>query len=82
MSFYGADPIAKSVLRVGSMPAIALAAKAVMTGRLKRIQRMITVFYVLRPTAPLVAQVRLNEAGEFLLYLFCGEWLSHVTCSA
>ncbi len=34
LSFYGVDPIAKSVLRVGSMPAIALAAKAVMIAKI------------------------------------------------
>ncbi len=34
LSFYGADPIVKSVLRVASMPAIALAAKAVMIAKI------------------------------------------------
>lgn len=34
LSFYGADPIVRSVLRVGSMPAIALAAKAVMIAKI------------------------------------------------
>ncbi len=38
LTFFGADPIARSVLRVGSMPAIALAAKAVMIAKIWRMR--------------------------------------------